>query len=261
MDKCSYPDWMDHLISTRSGNLSFESQLLLRTQMLEKLQNMESNIIWFLVCFFMIVANTLRIVGMNKTNNNTKQTIIKYLFHLTSWVGVFTGVLAITSILGNLFFGCVIEYIGISLERMGVIFDSFVLLCISIIRSISIRYPFKEIRRKWVQIALGVYIFGVFFVYNSNVYVEICDPLKYRNHPLQNCACNACRMLGFEQSVSVLFAIFPSEGNQEYERRIHGKEKKSCEEIDPHKLCVPWLQFTVCDFFTQSVIQNEYTVS
>ena len=173
MDKCSYTTLLDNVILKDNSNLSLQSRILMRNEILEKSKNKISDWFCILVYIFIIIANTLRIVGINKTkqnnnnnnnnnnNINNERSIIKDLFYLTSLLGVFTGILATFIVFGKFFLECSIEYIAMNLERIAKIFDFFVLVCISVVRFISLRYPFKEIKRQRIRLALGLYLFYI----------------------------------------------------------------------------------------------------
>ena len=112
-------------------NFSYQSKILFRKKIVkDSQQNTDYKLICILVYLFVIIANTLRIVGINKTkhNNNNERSIIKDLFHLTSLLGVLTGIPATAIILGRIFFRCATSFITLNFERNVVIFDFLVLL-------------------------------------------------------------------------------------------------------------------------------------
>ena len=161
MDKCSIISLVDKIILKDNWNLSSQSRILMRNQIMEKTENKISDLIFLLTYLFVVIANTLRIVGINKTknnNNNYERSVIKNLFYLTSLLGVLNGILATITIFGKVFAECDIEFIALGLGRIVMLFDFFVLLCIGIVRFISFRYPFKEIKRKWILLTLGLYL-------------------------------------------------------------------------------------------------------
>ena len=117
-------------------------------------------VIYFIpIHLFVVLANTLRIIGIKKTTtNNNKQSSTKDLFILSSWVGIFTSTTAIVAILGNLYLGCDVEFIGLNMEKLALLFDFFILFLTGILRFFSIRYPFKKINRKFVYAAIATYL-------------------------------------------------------------------------------------------------------
>ena len=167
MDQCSInSNFIDYFMmaamqkSRDNNSRNFTSQELqqfetFKTKLIKQLHNSETKAFYTLIQLFVVLSNALRIIGINKTTDKNKRNIIKQLFYLTSWIGVFTSILATTSILGNIYLVCDLEFVGLNLERMAFVFDLYVLLCIGVVRFISIRFPFKEIRRKWIGVALS----------------------------------------------------------------------------------------------------------
>lgn len=180
MDQCTLNLILDEFIARDNRNLSYQSKILSRTKLVHDLQlNTKINLLYLLFYFFVIITNTLRIVGVNKTRkNNNERSIIKDLFCLTSLLGVFTGILATVTMLGKMLFWCNIEYITFNLERNVVVSDFFVLLCIGILRFISLQFPFKEIKQKWVRLALGLYFT---FIISFQIYAFLLRYIFFNN--------------------------------------------------------------------------------
>ena len=144
--------------TTATANSSKDSASSKEELIMEMLR-LDYIIYYIPIHLFVVLANTLRIIGIKKTTTtNNKQSSTKDLFILSSWVGIFTSTTAIVAILGNMYLGCDVEFIGLNFEKFSLLFDFFILFLAGILRYLSIRYPFNKISRKFVYVALATYL-------------------------------------------------------------------------------------------------------